>query len=197
MSTATAPGAPPATGKKKLIIILAVVVLLVLVGGAAALMLLKSKATDEYADDELDDDRPAATAQAKRPAGTAPTYLPLDVFTVNLADRDAERFAQVGITLELTDAKTGDQIKVYMPAVRNRILLAIADRTAAELSTREGKTQLAETVKRETARALGYDVPDPDEVEEEAPRPGQRARRRPAEPALPILAVHFANFIVQ
>ncbi|MCK7493223.1 MAG: flagellar basal body-associated FliL family protein [Comamonadaceae bacterium] len=27
--------------------------------------------------------------------------MPLDPFTVNLADRDAERYAQVGITLEV------------------------------------------------------------------------------------------------
>ena len=30
-----------------------------------------------------------------------PAFVPLDPFTVNLADREAERYAQVGITLEL------------------------------------------------------------------------------------------------
>jgi flagellar FliL protein len=200
MSTATATGAAPASGsKKKLFLIIGIVLVLVIAGAVAALLLLKSKPAPED-DEEFAGDRPAAQAAAavpKRAPGTPPAYLPLDNFTVNLADRDAERYAQVGITLELTDAKAGDLIKSYMPAVRNRILLAISDRTAAELSTREGKEKLADTVRRETARALGYDVPEPDEVEEEPVRPGQRPRRRAAAPALPIEAVHFSNFIVQ
>lgn len=200
MSTATATGAAPATGsKKKLLLIIGLVLVLVVVGAVVALLLLKNKPAEDE-DDDAAADRPAAQAVAaapKRAAGTPPTYLPLDNFTVNLADRDAERYAQVGITLELTDAKTGDLIKAYMPAVRNRILLAISDRTAAELSSREGKEKLADTVRRETARALGYEVPDPEEMEEEVPRPGQRPRRRAPEPVLPVEAVHFSNFIVQ
>jgi flagellar protein FliL len=195
MSTATTAGAPPASGKKKLVIILAVVVLLVVLGVVAALVLLKGKADED--DEEATPSRPAAAAAApRRAAGAPPTYLPLDVFTVNLADRNADRFAQVGITLELTDSRTSDQVKAVMPAVRNRILLAISDRTAAELGTREGKEKLADTVRREVGRALGFDVPDPEEYDEE-PRPGQRPRRRPPEPVLPIEAVLFSNFIVQ
>jgi hypothetical protein len=52
-------------------------------------------------------------------------FVPLDPFTVNLADRDAERYAQIGVTLEIEDAKVGDQIKAYMPAIRNNILMAM------------------------------------------------------------------------
>jgi flagellar FliL protein len=38
-------------------------------------------------------------------------FVPLEPFTVNLADREAERYAQIGMTLEIEDAKVGDQIK--------------------------------------------------------------------------------------
>ena len=69
----------------------------------------------------------------------APVFVPLDPFTVNLADRQADRYAQVGITLEIEDAKTGDEIKAFMPAIRNNVLMAIGDRTAADLLGREGK----------------------------------------------------------
>ena len=48
-------------------------------------------------------------------------------FTVNLADRDAERYAQLGVTLELDDTKTGDLVKAYMPAIRNKTVLHIMD----------------------------------------------------------------------
>ncbi len=128
-----------------------------------------------------------------------PIFVPLDPFTVNLADRNADRYAQVGITLEIDSAKTGDQIKTYMPAIRNNILMAIADRTAADLLAREGKAQLADRVKRETARALGYAV---EAVEarpaDEAGRasPDKKHRQAPAQ-ALPVKAVHFSNFIIQ
>ena len=117
---------------------------------------------------------------------------------MNLADRTAERYAQVGITLEVEDAKVGDQIKVFMPAIRNNILMALAEKSAAELMDREGKTKLAERIRRETSRALGYDVeePDPeDAVDEEKPK--KKSKKKKVEVTLPITAVHFSNFIIQ
>ncbi len=208
MSTAAVDATPPAAGgggKKKLIIIIAVAVLVLGGGGVAAMMLLKKKPADAEEGADEGGGKHAPAAAAKRDPSHPPVFVPLDPFTVNLADREAERYAQVGITLEIDDPKTGDQIKAYMPAIRNQILMAIADRTAAELLGRDGKTQLAERVRRETARALGYDVP-----EEEAPaaaaegddegKPKKAAKKKPkkaAALALPIRAVHFSNFIIQ
>ncbi len=136
----------PAKGKKKLIIIIAVVAALVLVGGggAAYFMMKKSASAEAQAEgadgEEAADHAPAKAAKGdKHDAKAAPIFVPLDPFTVNLADRDAERYAQVGITLEIDEAATGDQLKLYMPAIRNNILMAIADRTAGDLMGREGK----------------------------------------------------------
>ncbi len=196
MSTASAAdAAAPAKGKKKLIVILAVVALVVAGGGGAAVVLMKKKAADA----ELDADGPSAkTKAARHDPKSVPTFAPLDPFTVNLADRDAERFAQVGITLELEDAATADQIKAYMPAIRNNILLAIADRTAAELQGREGKQALAERIRRETARALGIEIEEVDPAEDEASdkKPTKKKRKAP-EQVLPVRSVHFSNFIIQ
>jgi flagellar FliL protein len=93
-----------------------------------------------------------------------------------------------------------------MPAIRNNILMAIADRSAGELLGREGKARLAERVKRETARALGYQIPAeeaeaPAAISEEdkakaKPKPKPKGKKK-GEPALPIRAVHFSNFIIQ
>jgi flagellar protein FliL len=141
-------------------------------------------------------------AASKVDPKAVPAFVPLDPFTVNLADRDADRYAQIGITLEVDDAKTGDQIKNYMPAIRNNILMAIADRTAGELLGRDGKAQLAERLRRETARALGYEVgddeaaADEDEEEEKPKKKKKKSARKPAV-VLPIKAVHFSNFIIQ
>jgi flagellar FliL protein len=128
-------------------------------------------------------------------------FVPLDPFTVNLADRDAERYAQVAVTLELADSALESQIKSYMPAVRNNILLALSERTAGELLGRDGKQALAQRIRRETARALGYKLPSEEQAQAgDAPRNDEaqrKKRRKVAEPELPIRAVHFANFIIQ
>jgi flagellar protein FliL len=200
MSAAAAEAAPAPKGKKKLILIVAAVAVLALGGGGAALMLSKKKAAEAELEAE-EGGAPPPKAVAKADPKAVPTFVPLDPFTVNLADRDAERYAQVGITLEIEDPATGDQIKNYMPAIRNNILLAIADRTAGDLMGRDGKEQLAEKVKRETSRALGYDVPDEDaasdEEDEDKPKKKGKKKAKKADPVLPVKAVHFSNFIIQ
>ena len=218
MSAATAasdaPAAAPKKGKKKLIIILAAVLLVVAGGGGAAVFMMKKKAAAEAEAAEAGEDGDSHAAKpkasAKHDPKAVPTFVPLDPFTVNLADSEAERYAQIGITLEVEDPKLADQIKSFMPAIRNNILLAIADRTAGELLDREGKTALAEKVKRETSKALGFEVEEPvaekakkaekadaeHDEEDDKPRKKKKAKKA-AEQVLPIKAVHFSNFIVQ
>lgn len=203
MSAATAvDAAPPPKGKKKLIIIIAAALVVVLGGAGAAVMMMKKGQADAEASAEAEDAQPAKKAVAKRDPKAVPVFVPLDPFTVNLADRNADRYAQLAVTLELEDATLEPQLKIYMPAIRNNILLAIADRTAGELMARDGKEQLAQRIARETSRALGFEVPTEEELaeeaaaadDEEAPR---KKKRRKAAPDLPVRAVHFSNFIIQ
>jgi len=196
-AAAVADASPPKKGKKKLMITGAVAAVL-LAGGIGASVMMKNKAAAEEGDEAHASGTAKKAAAAARDPKAAPTFVPLDTFTVNLADRNAERFAQVGITLELDDPKVADLIKAYMPAVRNNILMALADRTAAELLDREGKQRLAEKIRRETSRALGYEVgPSPKEEAAEAEEAPKKKRRKKAEEVLPVKAVHFSNFIVQ
>jgi hypothetical protein len=106
-AAAPAGDAPPKKGSKKLIIIVAVVLLLVLGGGGAAFFMMKKKAAEEEEEgSEASGGHAKAAAHApaakpaKRDPSKPPTYVPLDPFVVNLADRDHERYAQIGITLE-------------------------------------------------------------------------------------------------
>lgn len=198
-----APPAPAGKGKKKLIIIIATALAVLLAGGGAgAYFLLKKKPADAEAEAEghADGDAAehAAPAKAKVDPKNPPVFVPLEHFTVNLADRDAERYAQIAVTLEVDDAKVGEQVKLYMPAIRNNILMAIADRSAGDLMERQGKAQLAERIKRETSRALGYDVgPDDDDAAPEAGAKPRAKAKKKAPVALPVRAVHFSNFIIQ
>jgi flagellar protein FliL len=203
---ATADAAPAAKGgKKKLIIIIAAVLLLVLIGGGAAIFLLKKKPADgeEEADGghaKAETHEPAPKPRPRHDPKHPPVFVPLDPFTVNLADKESERYAQVGVTLEIEDAKVGEDLKVYMPAIRNNILMVLSHKTAAQLLTRDGKEKLAQSILYASVRPLGYDIED-DEDEDEAvdgaPPPKKKKKKKRPPSNLPVTAVHFSNFIVQ
>ncbi len=88
------------------------------------------------------EDEEGAEPVRKEAVKVVPTFLPMENMVVNLADPGGERFAQIGITLKLADAKTAEQIKQYMPSIRSGILLLLSQRTSEELADarRQGKT---------------------------------------------------------
>lgn len=200
-AAAPADAAPKKKGKKTLLIIIVAVLVLVLGGGGAAFFMMKKKAAAEAAAAEDGGEAPAAQEahDTHHDKGSPPVFLPLDPFTVNLADRESERYAQVAVTLEMQDQKAADEMKAYMPAVRNNILLVLADKTAAELSAREGKEKLAREIRREALRPLGYEVEDDDEEADDghdaAPKKAKKKKKRA--PSYPVKAVQFSNFIIQ
>ena len=203
---ATAAAAPAGKGgKKKLILIAAAVLVLVLGGGGAAFMLMKKTHAEgeeaaEGGGGHAKAEAPAVKAKPKHDTKNPPTFLPLDPFTVNLADRESERYAQVAVTLEIDDAKTADALKLYMPAIRNNILMVLSHRTAEQLLSREGKVKLATAILHASVQPLGYEVEDDvDEAEDAAAdaAPKKKKKKKAAPPVLPVTAVHFSNFIVQ
>jgi len=195
----------PKRGKKKLIIMIAAVVaLLGVMGGGAAVYVVKKKAAAEAAAAE-DEDGEGAAAGKKADAKDShkkdekhvpPVFVPLDPFVVNLADREADRFAQVGITLEVADAHVGDEIKAYLPAIRNNILLLLAHKTSAELMEPEGKEDLAKEVRRESLRPMGIELPDEDDSPKKKKKKKAKAEDEDAK-ELPIKSVQFSSFIIQ
>ncbi len=141
------PAAAAAGGEKpksKKLLLIIIVLLVVLAGGGAAAFLLLKGGHDEEAGDE-----PATEAKAKpkkkAPAGP-PTFMPLEAVVVNLADPGSTRYAQVGITLQVEDAKVAEEVKKFMPAIRNGVLMQISRRTADQLLSAEGKEQLSQDI---------------------------------------------------
>ncbi|MEY8877858.1 MAG: flagellar basal body-associated protein FliL [Leptothrix sp. (in: b-proteobacteria)] len=204
MSAAATPAAgtaPAKKGSKKLIIIIAAVLLLVLGGGGAAFFMMKKKAADAEAEADGEDGGTKAAAHAPAPkphatheAGHPPNYVALDPFIVNLADRETERYAQIGMTLEVDDAKFAEQMKGYMPAIRNAILMILAHKTSVELLQREGKEKLAEEVMRESVRPMGIEI-DPEEPEDPAATGKKKKKHAPV--YNPVTQVHYSSFIIQ
>lgn len=196
--------AAPRKGKSKklLLIVLAVLLALVAIGGGGLFYVFKKQAQQEEAEYYEDEEAPARAAKApKRDLSVKPVFVPLDLFTVNLADREADRYAQVTIVLELRDEKSGELIKNHMPIIRNYILMALSYKTAAGLLERDGKKQLAQELNREIARALGLQVAEEPEAApaaggQGAPPPRRRPKLKPEEIS-PVVGVHFSNFIIQ
>jgi flagellar FliL protein len=189
-----AEGEAPAKPKsKKLLFIIIGVVVLALVGGGAAFFLLKKKPADEEGEDGAEKhDKPAVVHKKPPDPKAPPTYLPMDNMVVNLADAGGSRFAQVGITLKLDDAKTADTVKLYMPSIRSGVLMLISQRTADELLAVEGKEKLTKAIIREVSEQLGYEVDDEDDASASA----KKKKKRNLPPS-PVQAVLFSSFIVQ
>ena len=202
-AAAAAPGdAAPKKGKKKLIIIIAAVVLLLVVAGVGTMLFLKKQHADEEAAAEGEDsahvEKKPKKDKKKEEKHALPVFVPLDNFVVNLADHGVDRYAQIGITLQVEDAKVADEIKAYLPAIRNNILLLLAHKTSEELMTAEGKEKLARQVLRQAVLPMGVELEDEDEVEDPA-APGKKRKARVYDSIedSPVKAVQFSSFIIQ
>jgi flagellar protein FliL len=186
-ATAAAPVQPIRRRRKLVVVGLSVLALCAALAAAFVMVVQRhwqaSQALETEAEADVDGPDGAnrdASRNARVDLNSTPVYVSLEPFTVNLADRDAERMAQVGVTLEITDIKVAEQIKDYMPAVRNHVLMAIADRNAAELLGRDGKARLAKKIIYEVSRTLGYEATNPDAAEHPEPNAAQRGSSGPA-----------------
>jgi flagellar FliL protein len=189
-TTVSAPAAaeevkPAKPKSKKMLMIVGLAVLVLALGGGGAWYFMQKNAHQDEADGE---EAPAAAA-AHAKAKTPPTFLPLENMVVNLADPGGERMAQIGITIELSDAHAADQVKVYLPAIRSGILMLISQRTAEELLKPEGKEKLKKDILHEASL--------PFVGEGAAPAKAAKADGAGDHAQSPVQGVLFSSFIVQ
>ncbi len=164
--------AEPATGRKSTL-------KLILLGGLAVLALIGATVATVWfflGNTSADPARQAA------PVRHDPLFVPLDQFTVNLADEGGERLAQIAVTLEVADDRTDKAIRLLMPSIRNSVLLLLSSKTSGELLTIPGKEVLATEIALRTGAALGWDA---------------AAAGAAGAQSNPIHAVHFSQFIIQ
>lgn len=103
-----------------------------------------------------------ASAEPHPPAAKAlptPIFVPLEPFTVTLHDQNASGILYVAITLRVTDESSRHLLGVYMPEVRNRVLLELSTQSPTTVQTPDGRTRLA------TALAQVLRAPYPPEPE--------------------------------
>lgn len=202
-----APAPRQAMGRKRKLLIAAAALLALVLMAVGTTLWLRSKAA-HAAEQAGAEEGALADPEPHADPARPPTFLPLDVFVVNLADKEASRYAQVGITLEVESAIFADQMKGFMPAIRNAILMILAHKTSHELLDRAGKEQLADEIMREVVRPMGVRIDPPRPIgklvvaasEGSASGAASAAQKAPAARRSahnPVRQVHFSNFIVQ
>lgn len=191
-AAATVDGSPaPAKSKSKLILFVGIAVLVLALLGGGALFMMKKKASEAEAEGD-DGHAPAKTAHAKQKPGTPPTFVPMEAFTVNLMPENGEQYLQVIATLRIEDSSVAEDLKVYMPELRHRVLMLLSGKRASELQGVDGRETLAEEIRSACNEVLGYGTKSSgksrDEHEGKAKKAGVEG---------PIVSVLFTSFIIQ
>ena len=143
---------------RRLIWCLVILVILASFGAAAGFFLLyQEKAHAESADTFGEHMAQASTGAVE---DTAPIYLKLEPFTVNLAEDNAgPRLLYAGLTLKLSDDASLETLEQHRPQVRNQLLLLLSDREAETLVSASGKKALAEDIVATLEDVLGPERP--------------------------------------
>lgn len=174
----------PAKSSKKLLLLIVIGVLVLAVVGLGAVLVLKKKdkaATEEEAAAE-------ETTHAKFDPHKPPVFLPMEPFTVNLQPENGEQFLQVVISLRVTDDKTGEQVKVFMPQIRHEILSLLSSKKSSEITSQEGRESLAEEMREIINSILGWTPPK---------KKKKASSGNESSDDAPVAGVFFTQFIVQ
>ncbi len=132
---AASAAAAPKKSKSKLFLIVALLLVAIGGGAGATWFFVGSKPAEGEA------------AEAKPVPAKPPVYMPMEQFTVNLqSDGFGDQYLQLAFTLQVADEKQVEQIKLYMPLVRSRVLMLLSSKKASELNTVEGKKTLSEDI---------------------------------------------------
>jgi len=88
----------------------------------------------------------AHVAEVKVEPPKTPIFVALETFTVNLHGESSDQYLQLGISLKVFEAENEAKIKISQPEIRSKILQLLTTKTAAELLSAEGKTQLIKEI---------------------------------------------------
>ncbi len=166
--------APPKKSKKKLIIILLVLFMLLGAGGGGAYWWFFMRApaiegevteeTQETAAAEGDaalaegeaasaDGQPRIERQSNLPR-SAGKVLPLPPFVVNLSDAAGKRYLRLGMEVEV-NKDVSQALKTQNAKIRDAVIVLLAGKTFADVSSAEGKILLKAEVASRLNQILG------------------------------------------
>ncbi|MDR0564398.1 MAG: flagellar basal body-associated FliL family protein [Azoarcus sp.] len=197
-----APASPPPAPVKRnagkwllIILLVAVVVLILLVAAVGAFLVLRKNHSN--GDTASHEPAPAAQAPAAVPVAPPftpaidltkpPVFVPLDPFTVNLRPRDADddsHYLQTTIILRVTDAKTAEALKGWMPEIQDRINRLLSSKNLTDVQNDMSHEHMQSEIMGTLNTLFGVPPPPPDVPQ------GQTTLG-------PIQGVLFKTFIIQ
>lgn len=171
MSKAAKSADSPAPRRSKLPLIIGLVVFLAGGGGGGYWWFAKQQAAAATAESAGDHgakgthDTEGRTAHADGDGAKAGgALLPLNVFTVNLADEDAARFLRTNIQLVIDGDKEAvkelEEEKLPVARVRSAVLDLLSSQKSADIATAEGKDALKKAIAAQASKALHHEVLD-------------------------------------
>jgi flagellar FliL protein len=81
-------------------------------------------------------------AGEKITAAKPPLFHTLEPFTVNLAEENGDHYLQLSVVYQVSDDRVIEQMKSYLPIIRNRILLLLSAKHPSDLAGPDGKQKL-------------------------------------------------------
>ena len=148
-----APVAPKKKSKRLLIAVIGIVALLLLGGGGGAAWYFLKDSGEDHATAAADKDKGKGKGKEAAKNLKPPVFVNLEPFTVNLASEGSDRYLQTTIVLQMSDDKSAEAIKVYMPVIRDRVLRLLSSKRTSEIDSGDGKQKLVAelvTVARES-----------------------------------------------
>lgn len=175
-----AEGVPPKKSKKLMIIIITGALILVLVLAGATVLLLKNKAAAE-GDEETVQETEGKKDKAKKKdeKRTAPVYLKVEPYTINLKGELGDQYLRLEMSAEFANQQAADAAKDYMPRIRHQTMQLLKGKMVSELNSKDGTQKLAKEIRDEMNLILG----EPDD--------GQKT------PSGPVKEVLFTDFVIQ
>lgn len=149
----TPPPAPtgeavPATAPRKrklVIIVITVLIVLLLSASGLVVFLIMTKKDASHDDGAVIAERP----KQEEKKNIVPFYVGLDPFTVNLSSDAGDQFLQVTMSLDITDPEAQEKVKIFLPKIRNDIMLHLSGKTPSDLAPRAGKEALAAELRKQ------------------------------------------------
>lgn len=138
--------APAKKKKSKLLLIIIALLVLGGAGGGGAWWWFAGRAHD--------------AAEPKVAKAKPPVFHTLDPFTVNLTEENGDHYLQLSVVYQVADSKVVDDVKTYLPVIRNRILLLLSAKRPSELATPEGKQKLVEELVAAARASIPGEAPD-------------------------------------
>ncbi|OIQ93323.1 flagellar basal body-associated protein FliL [mine drainage metagenome] len=175
------PVAHKAPRKKWLLIIVVVLVVVLALGGGGVwwLRMRQSNAAIEGS--------ASKGVAASNRSDAVPVFVRLEPFTVKLQSdpERSEQYLQMVPELRVLDASIGEKVKLYMPEIRNRILLLLSSKKPSDLSTPQGMEALSAELRSQINQII-----------DGSPQGAVPAAAK-ARPDDPVQSVLYTSFIIQ